>query len=405
MRRQKRQLHQWLGASPNTRRARRRISVLSLVTALAVIGAACSSSSKSTSSGTTAPASSSGSSGSSAGASTGSGPWGWPGNSTTGYLPPNEPHVKGKGTVTVGLITAGDIHDQNYYQSEVDAINQYVKTKHWKSIIDGNVNPAQAAQAAETLCSEGVDLLVIGESELAGAGPAASSSQCKDTPAWAYASAGTMSPSKYYYLAQDLGTPQSYTAGYAFGLWMKANHQTKAGFIGGPNASFVTAEAQALLAGMRAVIPSASLVTTYTGDFNASGPALTASKAMVSSGIKIVWPYLGGAFYPASRYLAAHGVALPSDGGSLCSSTNPKFAIDTVFNPGYYLMDGLKLFSEGQLRVGVTKTYNLYSTPIPNVQFCPSSGLTNLNPQLNALMKKFGTGQLNVDNVVKNTKV
>lgn len=305
----------------------------------------------------------------------------------------------------MGLITAGDIHDHNYYQSESDAITQFANRYHWKTIIDSNVNPAQAQQAAQTMCSEQVDLLVIGESELAGAGPAASSPQCRDTAVWAYASAGTMKPSPYYYLAEDFGNPQAYVAGYAMGLWMKANNQSTAGFIGGPDYSFVTAEAQGLYAGIRAIVPTAKLVTTYTGDFNASGPALTAAQAMVSKGIKIVWPYLGGSFFPTAKYLNTQNVAVPSDGGDFCNLTSPKFVINTVFDPGYYLRYALQDFANGQMKVGVVKQFNFGITPLPTVQFCPASGLTADNGQLNALMKKIGSGQLNVDPIIKSTPV
>jgi basic membrane protein A len=330
-------------------------------------------------------------------------PWGWPGNAKTGWLPPGEPAVHKGRPVVLGLITAGDVTDHGYYESEVVTIDSFVKKYHWaKPIIDSLVNPANALQAAESMCQQHVDLLMIGQSELAAAGPAASAAVCKGTPVWVYASAGTMPPSPYYYLAEDQSDPQSYVTGVAMGLWLKQHNETRAGFIAGPALSFTERPAQAYLAGMQSVVPNASLDAVYTGDFNASGPAITAAQGMLTAGIQLIFPYLGGALFPAAQYIVAHGGATISDGLNSCSAQGVNFAIRQVYDPGYYLVYALQQFAAGQMRVGVTKQFNFGLTPIPTVQFCRTGGVQS-NKTLNTLMSEIGAGKLNVTPIIDKT--
>jgi basic membrane protein A and related proteins len=357
-------------------------------TGLVVFLLGCSSSSSHPST----PASSTGSTGSPASAS---GPWGWPGTAQTGYLPPHEPDVNKDGTVKIGLITAGDITDHGYYQSEVDTLKQFATQNHWATpIVQGLVNPAQAAQAAQNMCQQHVDLVLVGESELAAAGPAASSSVCHGIPFWVYASQGTMPPSKYYYLAEDAADPQSYVTGVAMGLWMKEHNTTVAGFIAGPALSFTERPARAYFAGMRSIVPKAKLLTTFTGDFNASGPAITAAQSMITKGVKLIFPYLGGALFPTAQYIVKNGGAVISDGGNYCSSQGVNFDIRQVYDPGYYLPYALQEFANGTMRVGVVKLFNFGLTPVPTVQFCHPAGAEN-NATLNNLITQIGQGKIN----------
>ena len=329
-------------------------------------------------------------------------PWGWPGNAKIGYLPPHEPAVHKGYAVRVGLITAGDTNDHGYYESEVTTLEQFAKRYHWGTIIQGNVNPANALQAAQNLCAQHVDLVLIGESELAAAGPAASTSVCKGTPFWAYASAGTMPSSPYYYLATDLPDPQSYVTGVAMGLWMKQHNTKVAGFVTGPALSFTERPARGYFAGIRSVVPGARLITTYTGDFNASGPAITAVQSMITEGVRMVFPFLGGSLFPTAQYATKHGVAVVSDGGNYCNAQGVSFAIKQVYDPGYYLPYALEQFAHGTMRVGTTKLFNFGLTPVPTVQFC-KTGKIQSNATLNALMDKIGKGKINTTKIINAT--
>jgi basic membrane protein A and related proteins len=304
-------------------------------------------------------------------------PWTWPGTASKGYLPPHEPAVHG-GKVKIGLITAGTVHDHGYYQSEVTVIDEYAKKFNWTTIIQGSVPTANALTDAENMCSQGVDLLLIGESQLADAIPAARTSACKDTPVWISSTANTKltaSGLAYVHVAETTGPPSIFATGVAMGLWLKAHHETTAGFVSGPALSFTEGAAEGYLAGMQYVVKNAGLDAAYTGTFTTSGPAITAASAMIAKGIKLIFPYLGASLFPTAKYVESHGGASPSDGGQWCTHEGVNFAIEQVYDPGYMLAPDLTQFAHGKLRVGVTEHFTIGKTTVPSVSFCPSAGV------------------------------
>src|SRR5215472_7241961 len=113
--------------------------------ACALFAVACSSSSSSSKSSTATTAASGGSSTTAQAAASG-GPWGWPGNSTEGWLAPNQPDVNKDGKVVIAIISPGDTHDKGYYESFVDAADTYAKDNGWTVITDDKVPDSQAAQ-------------------------------------------------------------------------------------------------------------------------------------------------------------------------------------------------------------------------------------------------------------------
>ena len=347
-----------------------------------------------------------------AGAATGSGggsaPWGWPGNATEGYLPPHEPAVHG-GKVKIGLITAGTIHDNGYYQSEVTSIKKYAKIHNWTTIIQGSVKTADALSAAENMCSQGVDLLVIGESQLAAATPAASTSSCKDTPVWIFSAPYvklTAASKPFLHLAETTGSNSTFATGVAMGLWMKAHHQTTAGFITGPALSFTEGAAQGYLAGIHYVLPKAKMDAVYTGTLTASGPAITAATSMIAKGVKMIFPYLGASLIPTAKYISSHGGASPSDGGNYCSHGGAKYAILQAYNPGYLLDPALTQFAHAKMRVGVTESFALGKTSIPAVAFCKGAGVPNQSiTTLKSVITKLEKGTITATKLTKATPI
>lgn len=335
-------------------------------------------------------------------------PWTWPGTTAKGYLPPHEPAIHG-GKVKVGLITAGTVHDHGYYESEVTAIDKYAKKYHWTTVVQGSVPTANALSAAQNMCSQGVDLLVIGESQLAAATPAAMSSVCKTTPVWIFSAPWvplTATSKPYLHLASTTGQPSTFATGVAMGIWMKAHHQKTAGFITGPALSFTEGAAQAYLAGIRYVIKGAKMDAAYTGTLTASGPAITAATSMISKGVKMIFPYLGASLFPTAKYITSHGGASPSDGGAWCKRSGVKFAIKQAYDPGYLLEPALTQFAHGKMRVGVTESFVLGKTSIPSVSFCPGSGVSHQGKaQLNKIVKKLETKKITATALVKKTPI
>lgn len=341
-------------------------------------------------------------------ASSGS-PWTWPGTATNGYLPPNEPKVHGNSTVKVGLITAGTIHDKGYYQSEVTTIQKYAKKYHWTTIIQGSVKTADALSAAENMCSQGVDLLVIGESQLAAATPGVMSSSCKGTPAWIFTApyvSLTAASKPYLHIATTTGSNSTFATGVAMGLWMKAHHQTTAGFITGPALSFTEGAAQGYLAGIRYVVKNAKMDAVYTGTLTASGPAITAATSMIAKGVKMIFPYLGASLLPTAKYISSHGGASPSDGGAYCSHAGATFAIMQSYNPGYLLDPALTQFAHGKMKVGVTEQFALGKTSVPAVKFCKSAKVSKKDNQtLQSVIKKLENKTITPTALIKATPI
>ncbi|HTX63985.1 MAG TPA: BMP family ABC transporter substrate-binding protein [Acidimicrobiales bacterium] len=336
-------------------------------------------------------------------------PWTWPGTAKKGYLPSHEPDIHG-GKVKIGLISAGTIHDHGYYQSEVTVIDAYASKYHWTTIVQGKVATADALSDAENMCSQGVDLLIIGESQLAAATPAAMTSVCKDTPVWIFSAPYvplTKASKPYLHIATTTGSPSTVATGVAMGLWMKAHHQTVAGFVTGPALSFTEGAAQGYLAGMQYVTKHFSMDAAFTGTLTASGPAVTAATAMIAKGIKMIFPYLGGgALFSTAKYVTSHGGTSPSDGGKWCERTGVKFSVEEVYNPGYLLAPALTEFAHGTFRVGVSQLFAMGVTAAPSVSFCPSAGVSmSASEALTTFIKAVETHKITATALVKKTPI
>jgi basic membrane protein A len=364
--------------------------------ACALFAVACSSSSKS-STATTAGASATTAGAASATTAAGTsaaGPWGWPGNSTQGYLAPNEPHVQGKSTVTLGVISPGDTHDHGYYESFVDEADSFAAQNGWKVITVDKVPDSQAAQAARNMCQQHPDMVAIAASELKDAIPVASEAVCKNT-VWYVAGGQGVNQTPYFVQTNDIESQDGYASGYAAGLLMKDGNVTKAGFLTGPQASFTTGFEKAWETGIKAVVPNATVVSTYTGDFNDSAKAVEAYTAMHSQGVGLVYPYLGGATFAVAAAANKDNVPVLTPGTDNCASTSPKFAVSVIFSPGDYFAAALAPFKNGTLRVGTALTFHMGVDPVPTVKICQPQGSDAQT--LANVIHQIGTGQVRPD--------
>jgi basic membrane protein A and related proteins len=354
--------------------------VIILMSAFALIVAACGSSSKSSSgnNSTTTVA--------------GSGPWGWPGNPTTGYLAPHEPDVNQDGTVTIGVISPGDTHDKGYYESFVDQANSFAKANGWKVITVDKVPDSNAAQAARNMCQQHPDMVAIAASELKDAIPVAQEPVCKDT-VWYVAGGQGVTQTKYFVQTNDIESQSAYVSGVAAGMLMKQNNSTKAGFISGPQASFTTDFAKGWEAGIKSQVPDATVVSTYTGDFNDSGKAVEAYNAQKAQGIGIVYPYLGGATFAVAGAAAKDNIPVLTPGTDNCAIPSPPFAISVIFDPGTYFATALAPFKAGDLYVGKALTFHMGVDPAPTVKICKPTAAQKT--ALDQLIADVGSGKVN----------
>ena len=373
-----------MSSSSGSRRVRATGAALA---AVALLAGACSSSTKSTT-GTT--------SGGSSTTAASSGPWGWPGDSTHGYLAPHEPDVNRDGKVVIGVISPGDTHDHGYYESFVDEADSFAKAQGWQVITVDKVPDSNAAQAARNMCQQHPDMIAIAASELKDAIPVASEAVCKDT-VWYVAGGQGVTQTPYFVQTNDISSQDGYAAGVAAGLLMKAKGSTKAGFITGPQASFTTDFAKAWEAGIKSQVPNESTVTTYTGDFNDSAKAVEAFQSMKSQGIGIVYPYLGGATFAVAAQANQANIPVLTPGTDNCAIPSPKFAISVIFSPGDYFAAALTPFKNGTLRVGTALVFHMGVDPVPTVKICSPTG--DQAQVLAQTIHQIGTGQIRPDQI------
>jgi basic membrane protein A len=348
--------------------------------------AACSSSSKTGDPGTTKATAASCNSGS------GSGPWGWCGSDANGYLAPGQPDVNGDGKVVLGILSPGDTHDKGYYESFVDEANALAQKNGWKVVTDDKVPVSAAAQDARDLCRQRVDMVAIAASTLKDAIPVASEAVCKGT-VWYVAGGQGVVQTKYFAQTNDIESQSGYASGVATGLIMKKDHVTKAGFITGISAPFTTNFAKAWEVGIKTQVPTAKIVSTYTGDFDKSDLAVEAYSAMKAQGVGIVYPYLGGATDAVALQAAKDRIPVLTPGTDRCASTSPPFAVSVIFSPGDYFAGALEHFAAGTLRVGTSLTFHLGADPVPTVKICKPTG--DQASVLAKYIKEIGTGQIN----------
>jgi basic membrane protein A len=176
---------------------------------------------------------------------------------------------------------------------------------------------------------------------------------------------------------------------------MKQSGTKKAGFITGMQASFTTNFAKGWEAGIKSQVPGATVVTTYTGDFDDSGKGVEAYNAQKAQGIGIVYPYLGGATFAVAGAAAKDKIPVLTPGTDNCAVTNPPFAISVIFDPGTYFATALRPFKNGTLRVGKALTFHMGIDPAPTVKFCHPTAAQKST--LDQLIKDVGTGKVRTD--------
>ncbi|GAA3382483.1 BMP family ABC transporter substrate-binding protein [Cryptosporangium minutisporangium] len=307
------------------------------------------------------------------------------------------PDVNGDGKVIIGVLSPGDLNDNGYYESFVTKAQAFTDKQGWQLIKVGSVNQADALNQARNLCRQKVDMVALGASELKDALGASEETVCGKT-AWYVPAQQDLEQTPKITISRDFINEVIFATGYANGLLMKEKGYTKAGYVTGPEADFSVQAAKAFKAGIRTVIPEATLVTTYTGDFNDSGKAKEAAQAQVNQGVKALYPYLGGATDEVAKFGNTKDLILSTPGTDRCDSTSPKFQVSSIFDPGEYFAAGLQDFADGELKMGVAREWHLGKDPVPTVKIC--GGTPAQNTALETFIKDVGSGKIDVDTEV-----
>lgn len=291
------------------------------------------------------------------------------GSEGSGTVIAGQPDVNGDGKVLIGVLSPGDINDNGYYESFVAEAERFANEQGWEVIKRGSVPPTEALSSARALCQQGVDMVALGASELKDAIPASEEPACENV-AWYVPSSENIPQTPEIVISSDDPNQSMLAAGYATGLLMEENGDTKAGFVTGMEVDFAINAARAFKAGIRMVVPEAELVITYTGDFNDSAKAREAVQAQIDQGVSVVYPYLGGATDAATELANEGGAITLTPGTDRCDSTEPKFDISVIFDPGAYFAAALTLFAEGELEMGTTKVWQIGIDPYPAIKIC-----------------------------------
>ncbi|CUU54757.1 basic membrane protein A [Parafrankia irregularis] len=308
-----------------------------------------------------------------------------------GTVPAGEPDVNGDGKIVIGILSPGDTNDNGYYESFVASAKTFAADQGWQIITQDKINPADAVSAARNVCRQGVDLVAVGASELKDALPVAQEAVCAKT-AWYVAAGQGVELTPYISTSQDDVNESLLAAGYAAGLLMKENGDTKAGYVTGPEADFSVLAYKAFKAGIREVIPDAEVLATYTGSFDDAAKGQEAAQAQINQGVKMFYPYLGGATDAAAKIASDAGVPTLTPGTDRCSDPTAKFAISAIFSPGDYFAAALKDFSAGTLKMGVTRHWKMGVDAVPTVKVC--AGTDEQTAAVNKFISDIGSGAI-----------
>ncbi|MEV7010796.1 BMP family ABC transporter substrate-binding protein [Streptosporangium sp. NPDC051022] len=304
-----------------------------------------------------------------------------------------QPDVNGDGKVVVGVMSPGDTKDKGYYQSFVDEAKTFAEAHDWTVVILDKINPSDSITQAKNLCRQSVDLIAIGASELKDALSAAPEPVCKGVDWYINGGVG-VEQTEHFAQSQQVIKEILFSGGVAAGLLLKESGSTKAGYISGPEVDFSKQAAAGFRAGLRAVVPEATLVETYTGDFNDSGKAREAAQAQLSLGVKVIYPYLGGATDVVASLARDKQVYTLTPGTDRCAD-DAGFDISMVFSPGAYFAAALGEFQKGTLTMGKARMWRIGVDDVPTVVMCGEH--TRLQPQVDQFMADIAAGKFDIE--------
>ncbi|MFI5958640.1 BMP family ABC transporter substrate-binding protein [Cryptosporangium sp. NPDC051539] len=302
------------------------------------------------------------------------------------------PDINGDGKVIIGVLSPGDLNDNGYYESFVAKAEAFTQRKGWRLIKVGNVKAKDAYKAALALCAQKVDMVALGAAEIVSAIPASNQPACGKT-AWYVPSNQNVTQTPKITISTDYIDETLLAAGYATGLLMQSRNYTKVGYVTGPKLDFSIRAAQGFVAGIRRLVPDVKMTTSYTGSFDDPKLAAKAAQEQIADdGVQAMYPYLGGATDAAARVANKHDLIVLTPGTNRCDSTDPRFQISVIFDPGEYFAAALQDFSDGKLEMGVNRNWHLGQDTVPTVRIC--NGTEAQNSAMAQFIADIGSGKV-----------
>jgi basic membrane protein A len=304
------------------------------------------------------------------------------------------------GKVVFGIAAAGPSDDGAYYQAVVDAAKQISKDNGFADpIVVDNIQAADAATSIGNLAQQGVDVIIVGASEIAEPLPDLIS---KYPDIFWYCNCGAGFPANPG-LAQstDDGGEIGYTAGYATGLKLKEKGGDSSVIIGCCDLGFEKQAYMSFELGLKAVDPAYTMKYVPSGafpfDFDNTANATAALQTAIDNGVDAVYPYLGGALKPVVQAANAAGIITMSAGSSkVCTDGGGlKYDIAVKFDGGDYVKAVMKLIVEGKFKEGDTKKFKVGIDPEPGAEICNPT--PDQKAAMDAIYKKIAAGDLAAD--------
>ncbi len=380
------------------KQARRRTGRLTvLVAAVSIVAAACGSDTKA-STATTTPAPAASQPAATQPKTTQPADTQAPGTTAPAKASPLDTNKDGK--VVFGIAAAGPADDGAYYQAIVDAAKTLSKDNGFADpIVVDKIQSADAETSIGNLAKQGVDVILVGASEIAEPLP---SLIAKYPDVFWYCNCGAGFPANPG-LSQstDDGGEIGYTAGYATGLKLKEKGGDSSVIIGCCDLGFEKQAYMSFELGLKAVDPNYKMTYVPSGaqpfDFDNTANATAALQTAIDNGVDAVYPYLGGALKPVVQAANAANIITMSAGSSkVCEEgAGLKYDIAVRFDGGDYVKAVMKEIIAGTFKEGDTKQFKVGVDPEPGAKICNATA--DQQKAMDDLYKKIASGALAAD--------
>jgi len=300
------------------------------------------------------------------------------------------------GKVVFGIAAAGPADDGAYYQAVVDAAKEISTANGFADpIVVDNIGAADAATVMGDLAQQGVDVILVGASQIAEPLP---DLVAKYPDIFWYCNCGAGFPvTPGLSQSLDRGSEIGYTAGYATGLKLKEKGGDSVVIIGCCDLGFEKQAVASFDLGLKAVDPSYTQTYVESGDqpfdFNNTANATAALQTALDNGADAVYPYLGGALRPVVQAANAAGIITMSAGSSkVCDpGQDLHYDIAVKFDPGDYVKAVMKEIVAGTFKEGDTKTFKVGVDPEPGAVICNAT--PDQQAAMDAVYKDIAAGK------------
>lgn len=292
---------------------------------------------------------------------------------------------------TIGYALSGPANDGGYYQDQAQEIMRLGKQRGIKVIVVQNADPNSAA-VFEDLARQGAQVVIADGSEFTPAMLTFSKNSAFSSTLPLMIS-GDPPVAPTYATAGGNELQAHFMGGVAAGLLLQQHGKTGACDVAGPNIAFVKNAAAAMQQGLRYVNPNYQFHVTFTGDFNNTALAASASKALIAQGCYVLYPYLGGAIPAALNEVTKAHVLGVATSFNRCGTA--PIAMSILYNPSFYLPSVVQALEKGQIHRGQHwRLFSVGSNVGIGALICnPTAHETQV---LNQVRQKLATNQINV---------